>query len=49
MTADIRLAVSRIEQRRQDFHRGGFARAVRPDEAEQVARRKIELNRLDGV
>ncbi len=49
VAADIGLAVSRVEQRGQDFHRGRFARAVGTDEAKQIPRGQIELDGLDGV
>ena len=48
VAADVRLAVSRIEQRRQDLHRGRLARAVGADEAKQIPRGQIELDGLDG-
>ena len=49
MAADIGLAVRGVEKRRQDLHRGRLPRPVRADEAEQVPRGQIELDRLDGV
>jgi len=48
VAADIRLAIRGVEERRQDFHRRRLARAVGPDEAEQVASRQIQLDSLDG-
>src|ERR1035437_921906 len=44
---DLHLAARRLQYAGDHAQRGRLARAVRPDEAEQLARRHVQVDRID--
>ncbi len=48
-TQHLRLAAAGIQDARQNLDRGRFARAIRADKGQQLARFQAEGNAFDGI